>query len=65
MVINAAWGLGEAVVSGAVTPDVFRVDRAAGTVWRPRLAEKTIMTVLTDGGTEEAPVPDALRTGRR
>ncbi len=62
VVINAAWGLGEAVVSGAVTPDVFRVDRAAGTVLEASVAEKSIMTVLTDGGTEEAPVPDSLRT---
>src|SRR5918993_1473776 len=28
--INAAWGLGEALVSGQVTPDTFAIDRASG-----------------------------------
>ncbi len=61
VVINAAWGLGEAVVSGAVTPDVYRVDRTDRTV-AETVAEKTIMTVLTERGTEEVPVPGAQRT---
>jgi len=30
--INAAWGLGEAVVGGQVTPDSFTVDRRSGLV---------------------------------
>jgi len=29
-VINAAWGLGEALVSGRVTPDTLTVDKATG-----------------------------------
>jgi pyruvate,water dikinase len=61
VVINAAWGLGEAVVSGAVTPDVYRVDRADRTVTQS-VAEKTIMTVLTERGTTEVPVPESRRT---
>src|SRR5262249_9160116 len=32
MVLNAAWGLGEAIVSGAVTPDTFVVDKGTGAV---------------------------------
>lgn len=28
MILEASWGLGEAVVSGAVTPDIYAVDRA-------------------------------------
>ena len=32
--INAAWGLGEAVVGGQVTPDTFTVDRGSGRVVR-------------------------------
>ncbi|WP_152365460.1 PEP/pyruvate-binding domain-containing protein [Microlunatus speluncae] len=61
VVINSAWGLGEAVVSGAVTPDVYRVDRADRSV-AETVAEKTIMTVLTERGTEEVPVPESRRT---
>jgi len=36
--LNAAWGLGEALVSGEVTPDTFRADRASG-----RLRERSIV----------------------
>lgn len=62
VVINAAWGLGEAVVSGAVTPDVYRVRRGDRTVIEATVADKSIMTVLTEDGTEEQPVPADLRT---
>lgn len=61
MVINAAWGLGEAVVSGAVTPDTITVDKATGKALRREIAEKQVMTVRTEAGTHEVPVPDVLR----
>jgi rifampicin phosphotransferase len=32
MIINAAWGLGEAIVGGQVTPDTVVVDRASQTI---------------------------------
>ena len=40
IVINAAWGLGEAIVSGAVTPDTLTVEKATGKVIRRETAEK-------------------------
>jgi pyruvate,water dikinase len=58
LVINAAWGLGEAVVSGAVTPDTLTVDKQKGKVIRREIAEKQVMTVRTEAGTSEVPVPD-------
>ncbi|MFI0980211.1 PEP/pyruvate-binding domain-containing protein [Streptomyces sp. NPDC021093] len=62
LLINAAWGLGEAVVSGLVTPDTVLVDRASGAVVEERVADKTVMTVRTEeGGTHEAPVPQDRR----
>lgn len=30
MVVNAAWGLGTAVVDGSVSPDTWRIDKASG-----------------------------------
>ncbi len=61
IVINAAWGLGEAVVSGAVTPDTMAVDKATGrTLWR-ETAAKQVMTVRTETGTDERPVPDSRK----
>ncbi|MCJ7709072.1 MAG: phosphoenolpyruvate synthase, partial [Anaerolineales bacterium] len=60
-VINAAWGLGEAVVGGAVTPDTVTVSLSTGRVVHRHTAEKQVMTVRTDSGTEQQPVPDALK----
>lgn len=40
MLIEASWGLGEAVVSGRVQPDVIRTERATGRVIETRVADK-------------------------
>lgn len=61
LVINAAWGLGEAVVSGAVSPDTYMVNREKGRVIKLEVEDKTIMTIRTEKGTAEVPVADALR----
>jgi len=61
LVINAAWGLGEAVVSGAVTPDSVIIDKSTGHVLRRNIAEKQVMTIRVEAGTEEQPVPDSLK----
>jgi len=60
-VINAAWGLGEAIVGGAVTPDTVTVSKLKGKVIRRETIEKQVMTVRTDQGTQEQAVPDSLR----
>jgi len=60
-VINAAWGLGEAVVGGAVTPDTLTVSKLTGDLIERETAEKLVMTVRTESGTEEQPVPDPLQ----
>jgi pyruvate,water dikinase len=59
--ISAAWGLGEAVVGGLVTPDSIVVDKAGGLVLEHQIADKQVMTVRSNGGTEEQPVPTDLR----
>ena len=61
VVINAAWGLGEAVVSGAVTPDTFVVDKRSLKVVRRTIADKEVMTTRTEDGTREEPVPPSRR----
>lgn len=61
MIINAAWGLGEAVVSSLVTPDVVVVDKKAQRIKSYDVANKEIMTVRTADGTKETPVPQRLR----
>ena len=59
VLINASWGLGEAVVSGYVTPDSFIVG-PGGEVRERAISEKHEQVKLTDGGTERAPVPAEL-----
>ncbi|TCO62361.1 PEP/pyruvate-binding domain-containing protein [Actinocrispum wychmicini] len=60
LVINANWGLGETVVSGLVTPDVYVVDKG-GSLVSSAIHEKTAMTVRTPEGTRAEPVPDDRR----
>jgi pyruvate,water dikinase len=60
-VINAAWGLGEAVVGGAMTPDSITVSKLDGSLIERETAEKLVMTVRMESGTEEQPVPASLQ----
>jgi pyruvate,water dikinase len=64
MVINAAWGLGEAIVGGLVSPDTIVADKATGKVKNYEVAEKTVITVLTEKGTREDLLDDARRSSR-
>lgn len=60
-VISAAWGLGEAVVSGQVTTDDLTVEAVTGKVLSRQTADKDVMTVTTENGTAEEKVADARR----
>ncbi|WP_120195933.1 PEP/pyruvate-binding domain-containing protein [Lacrimispora algidixylanolytica] len=61
MIINAAWGLGESVVSSLVIPDTIVVDKKAERIVLYQAASKEIMTVRTSDGTEETTVSERLR----
>lgn len=62
MMINASWGLGEAVVSGMVTPDEYVIDKNAKKVIEKNIASKKTMVVRKEGtvGTEEKLVSEVL-----
>jgi rifampicin phosphotransferase len=62
VMINAAWGLGEAIVSGQVTPDTVVVDRASGMITAQQISVKEVMTACSPEGTREEPVPVDKRT---
>jgi phosphoenolpyruvate synthase/pyruvate phosphate dikinase len=64
MVINAAWGLGEAVVGGLVSPDTIVADKTTGKVKSYEVAEKTIITVRIEKGTSEEPLSDSRRISK-
>ena len=64
MIINAAWGLGEAIVGGHVTPDAVVAEKATGKVKSVKVAEKKVMTVMTAEGTREQELTDERRHSR-
>src|SRR6185369_6626715 len=55
--IEASWGLGEAVVSGIVVPDHFRIDRAGQVLERKVGRKRVAIRSLPNGGTFEQQVP--------
>jgi phosphohistidine swiveling domain-containing protein len=59
MLAEASWGLGEAVVSGRVQPDRFRLDRETGTVLEKNLGLKSIRVTKT--GEEHVPPGEQQR----
>jgi pyruvate,water dikinase len=61
VVINASWGLGESIVGGTVTPDMFIVRKSDLAVINRVIADKQQMTVSASGGTREVAVPRFLR----
>jgi pyruvate,water dikinase len=66
IIIEAAWGLGEAVVSGSVSPDNYVLDRESGSVLETTLADKKTMMVKDEGtgSTVELEVPDERRNAQ-
>ena len=61
MMINAAWGLGEAIVGGKVTPDTILVAKQTGEIASQNIAVKEVMTVRAPRGTRDEPVPAPKR----
>lgn len=59
--IEASWGLGEAVVAGLVVPDHFRLDRSGQVLERKPGRKRIAVRSLPNGGTFEEPI-DAARS---
>ncbi len=58
MVIEAGFGLGEAIVSGMITPDTYIIDKKDGTILDITVAQQKKMIIQkTAGGTKEVAVP--------
>src|SRR5262249_37576165 len=60
LVVNAAWGLGDAIVGGRVEPDDLVIDKTTRRVIHRTQGAKHVMSVPTARGTQEIPV-DPLR----
>src|SRR5215470_1894319 len=57
--IEASWGLGEAVVNGLVVPDHFRLDRSGQVLERKPGRKRIAIRSLPNGGTFEEQLPPA------
>lgn len=62
MIANGAWGLGEAIVSGLVSPDTWTIDRAGKVIEVEYGSKERMIRYAATGGTIEQPVPDDLRS---
>ena len=65
-IIEGAWGLGETVVSGSVSPDYYMVDRNSRTIKERKIATKNIMHTKDPktGKTLDIPVPSNKKNAR-
>ena len=60
-VVEASWGLGEAVVAGLVIPDHFRIDRSGPVLERKPGRKNVAIRRVPEGGTrEEAVAPELV-----
>ncbi len=62
-IIEAGWGLGEAVVSGSISPDNYVVDRRAKKILQRNIATKNLMHIRDKdtGKTIKKKVPDDMK----
>lgn len=62
MMINASYGLGEAVVSGIVTPDEYIIDKKTKKIIEKNISEKEYMVIKNENGvgTRTVNVKDVL-----
>ena len=58
--IDAAWGFGEGVVSGDVTPDNFLVDKVMWSINRRTISPKTHAHLLTEGAPGHHPTVERV-----
>ena len=62
MIVEAGWGLGEAIVGGEVTPDHYVIDGATQKVVHKQISEQSIRYVRSEeGGNRREEVPAADR----
>lgn len=65
MVIEAGWGLGEALVSGMITPDSYVVNKGSWKILHQTISDQETMIARTLNGTSEKRVPSKKRLVRK
>jgi pyruvate, water dikinase len=61
MVIEAGYGLGEAIVGGRVTPDTYVINKKTNKLLDKNISKQTMMIIKSPKGTRETKVPHGLQ----
>ena len=61
VVINATWGLGQSLVDGSTTPDMYVIRRSDGAVLERMIGDKAVMTIPTAMSVKQTPTPRLMR----
>lgn len=61
VLVNATFGLGEALVSGEVNPDQYRLDKQTGKLLEEEIADKDVLCRYAEEGIEYVPVDEDKR----
>jgi rifampicin phosphotransferase len=61
VVINATWGLGEALVAGQITPETLTVEKTSGRITQREGGKHSLMTLPTDSRTHDSGVEIATQ----
>ncbi len=64
VIINATWGLGEALVAGQVNPDTYIAAKESGGLLEVAIGDKAVMTAAQTNGTAEVAVDTARQSQR-
>ena len=65
IVIEAGYGLGEAIVSGSITPDTYFIDKGSAKILDKRISEQEWMIVRGEGGNEKKDVSAAKKAKQK
>ncbi|MGB6501132.1 MAG: phosphoenolpyruvate synthase [Thermoplasmata archaeon] len=66
MIVEAGWGLGEAIVGGEVTPDHYVIDGATQKIIHKQISEQRVRIVRAEnGGNRREDVPPADRSRQK
>ncbi len=66
MIIEAGWGLGEAIVGGEVTPDHYVIDGSTQSIIQKQLSDQRFRIVRAEGGgNERQDVPEKDRRAQK
>ena len=65
MVIEAGWGLGEAIVGGKITPDTYIISKSDFAILDINIGQQEMMIIRSGAGVKEVDVPKAKQSKQK